>query len=128
MLSPNKADCTSFKKLEVRLPYVNPSATSRVLLTISLIIIIYLFILARSSRLGIFKKNPELHVQGVVLHHRAATLRLQRGTTKDTTRIRYEGTKRTSRLYVVCCFDLGDIACRACRSITGSAACFSCLL
>ena len=53
-----------------------------------------------------------LHVQGVVLHHRA-TLRLQRETTKDTLRVRHEGMKRTSRLYVVCCVDLGDISCSA---------------
>ena len=74
------------------------------------------------------KKIPELHVQEVVLYHRAATLRLQRGTTKDTLRVRYEGMKRTSRLCVVRCVDLGDIACSACRSIAGSTACFSCLL
>ena len=74
---------------------------------------------------GIFRKIPELHVQGVVQHHRAATLRLQRGTTKDTLRVRYEGMKRTSRLCVVCSVDLGDIACSACRSIVGSAGCFS---
>ena len=62
---------------------INPSEPSRVFTDHFTDHFVFLFFLARSSRVGDIKKIPELHMQGVILHHRA-TLCLQRATTKDT--------------------------------------------
>ena len=108
--------------------HINPSATSRVLTDhFTDHFFLSFFCLARSSRVGDFLKYPNSTCKELycTTEQRCAC---KKGQTKDTLRVRHEGMKRTSRLCVVCCVDLGDIAYSACRSIAGSAAYFSCLL
>ena len=108
---------------------VNPSATSRVFTDHFTDHFFFFSCLARSSRVGDFKKDTRTpRARSCTAPQSSNAAPAERDNKTNPKGIRYEGMKRASRLCVVCCVDLGDIACSACRSIAGSAACFSCLL